>query len=110
MMLYTWLSTSLAVVALLGTIWAVRVAILATKLADDARAKAIDAQCRAEEKIELTPDQATLLELAGEVTNIKDGFQSLHSQLKRINSRLSMREKRERDANGHDQEPTDSRA
>lgn len=64
-----------------------------------------DAVSKFDEREVLTPSQTTLLELAGEVADIKDSFGSLHDQLKRLRSRVGMRELRERRANGEDKTP-----
>lgn len=93
-MLSTVLFTVSAVVALVAAVAALRIAILAYRIADDAKA-------RAEKRDAETPDQARLLQLAGEVTNIQDAFDSLHSQLRKLRSRVTMRERRE-NANGAD--------
>lgn len=94
-MLYTALSTGMAVVGLVCSIAALRIAVHATNLANEAIAKA-------EQRVELTPSQADLAELQSEFTNHADALAQVNANLKKLRSRIGMREYRDRKANGED--------
>lgn len=99
-MLFTWLSTSFAIVALICSVAALRLSVLAVKNSQEACAKA-------EERIALTPSQTDLLELQSEFTNHVDTVAQLNDNLKKLRSRIGMREHRDR-KNGADPQPANT--
>lgn len=92
-MLLTGLSTAFGVVGLVCSIFALRIAVHATNVANEALAKA-------EERVALTPSQADLAELQSEFTNHADALAQVNANLKKLRSRIGMREYRERQSNG----------
>lgn len=90
-----WLPTALALLALVVAGFALRVAVYGARLAQDAHDKA-------HEKVERTPTEASVLQLSGEVTEMRDAMASLAGQLKKLRSRITMRQNREKRGNGGD--------